>query len=102
MKKFLLAAALALVPALFFTGKAMAQTKQYGTEVCVNASLADEAKRLFPNATLHVLPDFSDSRMNGWRIVSGNVRADGRIHTDAEETELRRQERSHDTSVGGE
>jgi hypothetical protein len=102
MKKFLLTAALALVPALFFTGKVMAQTKQYGTEVCVNASLVDQAKRLFPNATIHVLPDFADREMNGWRIVSGPVGPKGRIHTDAEEMQLRRHERSHDSSVRGE
>lgn len=102
MKKVLLAAALALVPALFFTGKAMAQTKQYGTEVCVNASLADEAKRRFPNATFHVLPDFADSHMNGWRIVSGPVDPKGRIHTDADEIGLRQRERSRDTSIRGE
>jgi hypothetical protein len=40
--------ALALVPALSLTGKATAQEARYGTEVCVNASLVDEAKRLFP------------------------------------------------------
>jgi hypothetical protein len=102
MKKVLLAAALALVPALFFTGKAMAQTKQYGTEVCVNASLADEAKRQFPNATLHVLPDFADSDMNGWRIVSGPVGPGGRIHTDAEEIQRRRYERIMNPSTRGE
>ena len=92
MKKVLLVAALALVPAFSLAGKATAQEARYGTEVCVNASLADEAKRRFPNATLHVLPDFVDRRMNGWRIVSGNVRADGKIHTDEEEIQLRRVE----------
>jgi hypothetical protein len=95
MKKVLLVAALALVPAFSLAGKATAQEARYGTEVCVNASLVDEAKRLFPNATLHVLPDFAIRRMNGWRIVSGNVRADGRIHTDAEEVQLRRRELLH-------
>ena len=95
MKKVLLAAAFILVPVLSFTGKATAQEARYGTEVCVNASLADEAKRLFPNATLHVLPDFALRRMNGWRIVSGNVRADGRIHTDEEEIQMRRRELLH-------
>jgi len=33
--------------------------------------------------------------MNGWRIVSGNVRADGRIHTDEEEIQMRRRELLH-------
>jgi hypothetical protein len=95
MKKVLLVAALALVPAFSMTGKATAQETRYGTEVCVNASLVDDAKRLFPNASVHVLPDFEIRRMNGWRIVSGNVRADGRIHTDAEEIQLRRRELLH-------
>jgi hypothetical protein len=58
MNKVLLAAAVALAPALLFTGKAMAQTQQYATEICVNASQAEEAKRRFPNARIHVLPDF--------------------------------------------
>jgi len=92
MNKVLLATAAALVLTLSSTEKATAQEARYGTEVCVNASLAEEAKRLFPNATLHVLPDFTIRRMNGWRIVSGIVRADGRIHTDEEEIQLRRQE----------
>ena len=92
MKKVLLVAALALVSAFSLTGNATAQEGRYGTEVCVNASLVDEAKRLFPNATLHVLPDFTRRGMNGWRIVSGNVRADGRIHTDEEEIQIRRRE----------
>jgi hypothetical protein len=94
MKKILLAAALTLVPALFSTSKASAQNVQYGTEVCVNASNVEDAKRLFPDARLHVLPDFPDSRMNGWRIVSGTFDAKGRIHTDAEELQLRQRERS--------
>ena len=102
MKKAILVAALALIPALFFTGKAMAQAKQYGTEVCVNASLADEARRLFPTAAVHVLPDFADRSMNGWRIVSGPVGPNGRIHTDAEEIQLRRNEHVHDHSLSGE
>ena len=92
MKKFVLAAALALLLTLPLSGTAAAQQAQYGTEVCVNASLADEAKRLFPNARLHVLPDSPRRGMNGWRIVSGNVRADGRIHTDEEEIQIRRRE----------
>jgi len=95
MKKVLLVAALVLVPAFSLAGKATAQETRSGTEVCVNASLVGEAKRLFPNASIHVLPDFEIRRMNGWRIVSGNVRADGRIHTDSEETQMRRVELSH-------
>ena len=95
MKKAMFVAALAILMGFSVTGKATAQEARYGTEVCVNASLADEAKRLFPNATLHVLPDFAIRRMNGWRIVSGNVRADGRIHTDEEEIQLRRRELFH-------
>ena len=102
MKKVLLAAAVALAPALSFTGTAMAQTLQVGTEVCVNASQAEEAKRRFPNARIHVLPDFPDSDMNGWRIVSGNVRADGRIHTDAEEVRIRQREHFHDNGYNSE
>ena len=92
MNKVLLAAALTLGLALPLAGTAAAQTQQYGTEVCVNASNADDAKRLFPNATLHVIPDFVDPLMNGWRHVSGSVGAGGRIMTDAQEIELRRRE----------
>ncbi len=84
MKKVLLAATVALAPALYFTGTAMAQTQQFGTEICVNASQAEQAKQRFPNARIHVLPDFPDRDMNGWTIVSGAVRPDGTIHTDAE------------------
>ena len=102
MKKAMLVAALAILVGFSVTGKATAQEVRYGTEVCVNASLADEAKRLFPNATLHVLPDFAIRRMNGWRIVSGNVRADGRIHTDAEEVRIRQREHFHDNGYNSE
>lgn len=94
MKKILLAAALTLVPLVFSTGKATAQTiAQYGTEVCVNASLAEQAKQRFPNARIHVVPDSTDPSMNGWRIVSGAVDANGRIHTDAQEINLRQRDR---------
>jgi hypothetical protein len=93
MKKIILAAALAVVPALFSAEKAAAQ-QGYATEVCVNASLANEAKQLFPNASLHVLPDFPDPEMNGWTIVSGNVRSDGGIMTDAEEIKIRLRDRN--------
>ena len=86
----LLVAVLALSPALSTT--ASAQEARYGREVCVNQSLVDEAKRLFPDAGLHVLPDLFPRGMNGWRIVSGNVRPDGRIHTDDEEIYIRRLE----------
>ncbi len=95
MKKILLAAALTLVPPLFLTGKALAQTTAagYGTEVCVNESLVTEAKRRFPNAHIHVVPDSIHESMNGWRIVSGAVDANGRIMTDAEELQLRQRDR---------
>jgi len=92
MQKMLLAAALTLALAVSLTGTAAAQTQQYGTEVCVNASNADDAKRLFPNATLHVIPDFVDPLMNGWRHVSGQVGAGGKIMTDAQEIQLRQRE----------
>ena len=101
MKKVLLAAAVALAPALYFTGTAMAQTLQVGTEVCVNASQAEEAKRTFPNARIHILPDFPDPDMNGWAIVSGPVGPDGRIHTDAEEVDIRQHERGYDKGYSG-
>ena len=96
MKKIILAAALTLVPALFSTGKAAAQTNaEYGTEVCVNASNVEDAKRLFPNARLHVVPDVPGA--NGYRIVNGNVGSDGRIHSDAEELKLRMRDRNSHT-----
>ena len=95
MKKIFLAAALSFVPALFLAGKVQAQTKpEFGTEVCVNASGVEDAKRRFPAAHIHVLPDFSHSEMNGWRIVSGRVRANGRFHTDEEELKLRLHDRN--------
>ena len=94
MKKLIIAVALTAVPALFSTGQATAQTKaEYGTEVCVNASNVEDAKRLFPNARLHVIPDSTNRDMNGWRIVAGPVDANGRIHTDAQELKLRQSER---------
>ena len=92
MNKVLLAAALTLGLALPLAGTAAAQTQQYGTEVCVNASNADDAKLLFSNATLHVIPDFVDPLMNGWRHVSGQVGAGGKIMTDAQEIQLRQRE----------
>ena len=92
MNKVLLAAALTLGLALPLAGTAAAQTQQYGTEVCVNASNAEQAKRLFPNATLHVIPDFVDPLMNGWRHVSGQAGAGGKIMTDAQEIQLRQRE----------
>ncbi len=94
MKKILLAAVLTLVPAVFSTGNAQAQTKAtgYGTEVCVNQSLAAEAKQRFPYARIHVVPDSTDLSMNGWRIVSGAVNAKGRIMTDAEELQARQRD----------
>jgi hypothetical protein len=93
MKKIVLAAALIAAPAVY-SGAQAAQELGYGSEVCVNASLADEARRLFPKASLHVLPDFPDPNMNGWRIVSGNIRSDGRVMTDAEERQVRVRERN--------
>ena len=92
MNKALIAAAL-LAPTLSPTSKVLVQGVRSGTEVYVNASDLAEAKRRFPNARLHVLPDFADSRMNGWRRVSGTVGRDGRIMTDAEEIKLRQRER---------
>jgi len=68
----------------FFHRKGDGSDQQYGTEICVNASQAEEAKRRFPNARIHVLPDFPNRDMNGWTIVGGAVRPDGKIHTDAE------------------
>ena len=92
MKKVILAAALTLGLALSLAGTAAAQTQQYGTEVCVNASNAADAQRLFPRATLHVIPDFIDPLMNGWRHVSGPVGTGGKIMTDAQEIQLRQRE----------
>lgn len=80
MKKVLFVAALAILSSVAVTAKATAQ------EVCVNRSLADEAKRLFPNAHVHVIPDSTDPNMNGWRIVYGTS------HTEAEELRLRLRE----------
>ncbi len=94
MKKLLLVAAIALGLAISLAGTAAAQAVQYGTEVCVNASEEATARRLFPNARLHVIPDFVDSEMNGWRFVSGPVGAGGKIMTDAEEIRLRQRERN--------
>jgi hypothetical protein len=96
MKRAILAAALSVTPALLSTGNAAAQAKaEYGTEVCVNASGAEDAKRLFPNARIHVVPDSPDRDKNGWRIVVGTVDANGGIHTDAEELKQRTRERGY-------
>lgn len=76
MKKMLLAA-LTLVLLFPISAKAAAQEVKYGTEVCVNASDEAEARRLFPNAAFHVIPDSHDPAMNGWRIVSGPLRSGG-------------------------
>lgn len=94
MNRLLLAVALALllVPAL--TGTAVAQTlQQYGTEVCVNASDEAAARRLFPNARVHVLPDFADPAMNGWRVV---YTGSDKNMSDAEEIYLRLRERARE------
>ena len=93
MKKIILAAALTLAPTMFSTGNVAAQTQAgYGTEVCVNASNVEDAKRLFPNARLHVVPDVPGA--NGYRIVNGNIGSDGKIHMDAEELKLRIRDRN--------
>lgn len=109
MKKVLLAAALTLALAVSLTGIAAAQSDPdwvprgptgpaiavpgTGTEVCVNASNVADAKRLFPTASYHVIPDSPDPLMNGWRIVSGAVGPGGKIMTDAQEIQLRQRER---------
>lgn len=93
MKKLLLMAAIALALAISLAGTAAAQAVQYGTEVCVNASNEATAKKLFPNARLHVIPDSLDPEMNGLRIVTGAIRQDGKIMTDAEEITRRQRER---------
>lgn len=90
MKKAVLVAALAVLAGFSVGGKVLAQETRYRTEVCVNESLVDEAKRLFPNAILHVIPDQFPRGMNGWRIVAGEVGPNGRIHTDEQEIWLRR------------
>ena len=94
MNKLLLVALLTGVLALSLAGTAAAQTQLQGyrTEVCVNASNVDQATRLFPNAILHVITDFTTTSMNGWRIVSGYVAAHGKIMTDAEEILVRQRE----------
>jgi hypothetical protein len=96
MKKVLLAVALTLAFALFLTGTVAAQAVQYGTEVCVNASDEATARRLFPKASFHVIPDSPDPAMNGWRLVYGAPRSGGKIMTDAEEIEARRRESMHE------
>jgi len=90
MKNVLWAAVLTLVFALPFAGTAAAQGLAYRTEVCVNASDEAQARRLFPNARFHVLPDFADPMMNGWRVV---YTGSDRNMSDAEEIYLRRRER---------
>ncbi|MBI2985361.1 MAG: hypothetical protein HYY45_01205 [Deltaproteobacteria bacterium] len=97
MKKLLLVA-LTLALVLPWAETAAAQTQRYGTEVCVNASNADEARQLFPTASVHIIRDFADGDMNGWRIVSGPVGAGGKIMTDAQEIQLRRQESRRDVN----
>lgn len=92
MRNIATTAALLLTICLPPATKVLAQTAQYGTEVCVNASDLPEAKRRFPNARFHVLADFADPRMNGWRVVTGVVRPDGKIMTDAEEIKFRQRE----------
>jgi hypothetical protein len=97
MKRLLLAAVLTLALVLSLAGTAAAQTQQYRTEVCINASNAAEAKRLFPNAVFHIIPDQLNSDMNGWRIVTG---AGDKLMSDQEEISLRQQQ--HDRELVGE
>ena len=96
MKKVLLAISVLMFVLPSARALAQAQAQPYRTEVCVNASDADYAKRLFPNASFHVISDSADPLMNGWRIVSGPVGAGGKIMTDAQEIQLRRQEYNSD------
>ena len=89
MKKALLVMALAVLAGSTVTTKATAAqgpTKSASMEVCVNASLADQAKQRFPGATLHVRPDSTDPNMNGWRLLYGMS------HTDEEELRQRLRE----------
>ncbi|MBI2360710.1 MAG: hypothetical protein HYV04_17695 [Deltaproteobacteria bacterium] len=93
MQKMLLAVALVVAFAVFLTGTAAAEEAEYRTEVWVNASNAADAKNLFPDAEIRVLPDFADPDMNGWRIVSGEVKTpEGMILAYAEEIQLRERE----------
>ena len=95
MKKIVLAVlALGLVLPWAPTVAAQTQAGEYKMEVCVNTSDVEQAKQRFPKAILHVIPDFTDWRMNGWRITAGQVRPHGKIMTDAEEIALRKLERS--------
>jgi hypothetical protein len=68
------------------SARALAQVVTYRTEVCVNASNEAAAKRLFPNADFHIIPDFVDSAMNGWRVTA-TARANNM--SDVEEISLR-------------
>jgi hypothetical protein len=81
MKKAIPVAAFVLVTAVGFAGKATAQVPQYRTEVCVNESLVDDAKRLFPNASVHVLPDSSLGRPAGGLSLGISARMEGFIAT---------------------
>ncbi len=94
MNKLLSAAALTLL-GLSLAGTAAAQTVQYKTEVCVNASQAAEAKRRFPKASLHVIPDDPDPGRNGIRVV---IRGGDKNMSNAEEIRLRAQQRNQDFS----
>jgi hypothetical protein len=90
MKKALMTGAV-LTVAFSPTSKVLAQALQHRTEVCVDASDLAEARRRFPNARFHVLPDFAASQMNDRRRSNGTVRPDKKITTDAEKTKLRQQ-----------
>jgi len=102
MKKVLLAISVLMFVLPSARALAQAQAQPYRTEVCVNASDADYAKRLFPNASFHVISDSADPLMNGWRIVSGPVGAGGKIMTDAQEIQLRQRERNDERQSTGE
>ncbi len=94
MKKVLLAA-LALGFSLPFVRTASAQAVTPKTEVCVNASNAAEAKRRFPNASLHVIPDDPDPGRNGIRVV---IRGGDKNMSNAEEIRLRAQQHDQEFS----
>ena len=66
-----------------------AQAQVCRGEVFVNASGEAELRRLFPNATFHVIPDSPDPAKNSWSIVTA---AAERIMSDAEENNLRQRE----------
>ncbi len=86
MKKVLLAISVLMFVLPSARALAQAQAQPYRTEVCVNASDEAAAKRLFPAATIHVIPNDTNPRMNGWRVTYTS-RAENM--SDAEEIQLR-------------